>query len=118
MDKQIDFPYIGKDLLGFRFNAAYPPNPARFGTTYGGYSNNARQVLFYDFAVQGYDVEFRYNGKKYYILFEPDHSALCDENYNIEYQTFINPVELIENLSIDGKKLIDIIDELENVEPE
>ncbi|MDE6649493.1 MAG: hypothetical protein K2K45_06160 [Muribaculaceae bacterium] len=118
MKEQNDFPYIGKDILGFRYNAAYPPNTVKFGTTYGGYPNNARQVLFYDFAVQGYDVEFCYNGKKYHLLFEPDHSALCDENYNKEYESYRNPMELIENLSIDGNKLIDIIDELEDVEPE
>lgn len=117
MEDHKDFPYIGKDILGFRYNAVYPPNTVRFGTTYGGYPNNARQVLFYDFAVQGYDVEFRYESKKYHLLFEPDHSALCDENYTKEYKSFSNPLELIENLSIDGKKLVDIIDELEDVEP-
>lgn len=113
-----DFPYIGKDLLGFRYNVIYPPDTTKFGPSYGGYPNNARQVLFYDFAVQGYDVEFCYQGKKYHLLFEPDHSALCDETYNKEFERFSNPMDLIENLSIDGHKLIDIIDELEDVEPE
>lgn len=113
-----DFPYIGTDLLGIRFNQAYPPNAEKYGTTYGGYSNNARQVILYDFAVQGYDVEFKYQGDTYHLLYESDHSALCDDKYSVEYETFSNPVDLIENLQIKGKRLIDIIDQLEDVEPE
>lgn len=113
-----DFPYIGKNLLGFRYNAAYPPNTEKYGDNYGGYPNNARQVILYDFAVQGYDVEFKYDGKTYHLLYEPDHAALCDENYSKEYETFANPMDLVENLKIQGHRLIDIIDKLEDVEPE
>lgn len=113
-----DFPYIGKNLMGIRFNAMCPPNEQRYGTTYGGYPNNARQVLFYDFAVQGYDVEFKYEGDVYHLLFEPDHSALCDDKYSRETESFSNPMELINNLRIKGHRLIDIIDDLEDVEPE
>ena len=113
-----DFPYIGKNLMGIRFNSAYPPNEQRYGTTYGGYPNNARQVLFYDFAVQGYDVEFKYEGDVYHLLYEPDHAALCDNLYSNEIETFSNPMELIYNLHIKGHRLIDIIDDLEAVEPE
>lgn len=113
-----DFPYIGKNIFGFRYNAAYPPNFEKYGEVYGGYANNARQVLLYDFAVQGYDVEFKYNGETYHLLYEPDHAALCDENYTEEYETFANPIDLVENLQINGHRLIDIIDDIKDVEPE
>lgn len=113
-----DFPYIGKNLLGFRYNAAYPPNVKKYGDAYGGYPNNARQVILYDFAVQGYDVEFKYDGATYHLLYEPDHAALCDDKYSTEYETFANPMDLVENLKIKGHRLIDIIDDLQDVEPE
>lgn len=111
-----EFPYIGKDLLGFRYNTEYPPNRDRYGITYGGYATNARNVLFYDFAVQGYDVEFKYKDKTYHLLYDSDHAALTDENYTKEFQVFKDPMDLIKNLEIDGHKLIDIIDDLEDVE--
>ena len=117
MTPEKDYPYIGVDEHGSRFNAMCPPDKKKYGVAYGGYKNNARQVLFYDFAVQGYDVEFWYGDKKYNLLYEPTHAALCDEKYSVEYETFTNPMEFIQNLVIDGKKLIDIIDKLEDVEP-
>lgn len=112
-----DFPYIGITEKGIRYNEMCPPNEKKYGTTYGGYPNNARQVLLYDFAVQGYDVEFIYDGDVYHLLFEPDHAALCDERYSEEIESFANPMELISNLRIKGQLLKDIMDELENVEP-
>lgn len=118
MSQPKDFKYIGINAMGIRYNKEYPPNENRYGITYGGYANNARQVLLYDFAVQGYDVEFKYDGNVYHLLYESDHSALCDDNYNLELETFPNPMELIKNLRIKGHRLIDIIDELEDVEPE
>jgi len=113
-----EHPYIGINSMGYRYNAIYPPDEKIYGTSYEGYPNAARQVLLYDFAVQGYDVEFKYHNKVYHLLYEPDHVALCDDKYNEEYETFPNPLELIENLKIEGRTLIDIIDELEDVTPE
>lgn len=118
MTPEKDYPYIGKTIFGNRYNAKYPPNERRYGPSYGGYPCNAREVLLYYFAVQGYDVEFKYNGKAYHLLYEPDYAALCDSSYSIEYEKFANPLELIENLRIDGHRLIDIIDDLQDVEPE
>lgn len=111
-----DFPYIKKDSNGYRYNGIYPPDKKKYGINYDGYPNNSRQVLFYDFAVLGYDVEFKYKGDAYYLLFEQDHASLCDNNFSKEYLSFSNPMELIENLIIDGHHLIDIIDEWEDAE--
>lgn len=118
MNQDNDLPYIGQTPAGYRYNALYPPDEKKYGQTYGGYANNARQVLLYDFAVQGYDVEFKFNGHTYHLLYEQDHAALCDSRYAIEYASFSNPMELIENLRIEGHILVDIIDSLEEVEPE
>ncbi len=80
--------------------------------------NNAEDVLFYDFAVQFYDVSFKYNGKSYYLLTDEDHVAVSDEHFTKEYETFSNANELIERFRIDGKPLLTLIDQLEDVEPE
>lgn len=108
---------VGLDLFGHPFNRKYPPDTAKYGSDYHGYKNNARETFFYDFAVQGYDLAFRYDGKMYYALSEPDHVAVCDEHFTKEYQVFKNGNDLIENWIIDGHRLIDIIDECEDVEP-
>ena len=108
--------YISKDLSGYAFNAKYPPDNERYGNRFGGYSNDTRETLFHYFAVLGYDLEFHYNGKAYYCLSEPDYVALCDSQFNIEYQRFADANAFIEQFELEGKRLIDIIDELENVE--
>ena len=110
--------YIALDLCGYRFNRKYPPNKERYGDSYGGYKNNAEEVLFYDFAVQFYDISFKYNGRSYYLLTDDDHVAVCDSNFTEEYETFKDAVELIEKYRIDGKSLLELIDFLEEVEPE
>lgn len=108
---------VGIDLMGYPFNKKYPPNARLYGWDYHGYKSEVYETFFYDFAVQGYDLEFNYNGKKYYVLSEPDHVAVCDSNFTKEYQVFKNGNDLIENWIIEGKRLIDIIDECKDVEP-
>ncbi len=110
--------YIALDLCGYRYNSKYPPNEDKYGTHYRGYKNNAEEVLFYDFAVQFYDVSFKYDGKSYYLLTDEDHVAVCDEHFTKEYEIFSNANELIEQFKIDGKTLLSLIDQLEDVEPE
>lgn len=106
----------GYDLFGHPFNKKYPPNKEKYGIMHDGYKNMNREALFYDFAVMCYDVSFRYKGKNYYLLTEKDHAAVCDEKFNKEYETFPDENTLIEQFKIDGKALIDIIDELEDVD--
>ncbi len=43
--------------------------------------------------------------------------ALSDEHFTEEYEVFPTANAFIENFKIDGKPLIDLIDELEDVEP-
>jgi len=107
--------YIALDMFWNRFNRKYPPNKKLYGVDYGGYRNQAEEVLFYDFAVQFYNVSFKYKGTPYYLLIDNDHAAVCDCNFTEEYETFTDAVELIENYRIDGKTLLELIDFLEGV---
>ena len=108
--------YIGIGPDGFPFNKIYPPNAKKGRTSYDGYATNTEDVIFNQFAVYGYDVSFDYNGKTYYLMFEPDHVALSDENFTEEYEVFSDPIDLIRNLKIDGKPLLSIMDKIQDAE--
>lgn len=112
-----DFYYITYDLFGYPFNSEFPPNIDLYGGGYDGYKNTASQVLFYDFAVQMYDVRFKYHGKMYCLMYTPEYAALCDEKFTKEIEIFATPNDLIKNLVIEDRKLLDIIDEIEEIEP-
>ncbi len=109
-------PEIVWDLSGFPMNAKYPPDIERYGSTYDGYPNVNSEIIFYEFAVQGYDLRFSYKGKNYYAVSSEDHVALCDDHFTEEYEVFPHANAFIENFKIDGRPLIDLIDELEDVE--
>ena len=108
--------YVRDDLAGYSYNMKYPPNVEKYGTIFGGYSTASREVLFHDFAVFCYDLRFKYNDKYYYCVNCYDYVADCDENFNEEYQRFEDANQYIEQFEINGRKLIDMIDELEEVE--
>ncbi|MCD8202493.1 MAG: hypothetical protein LUD48_02480 [Prevotella sp.] len=110
-------PDIVWNLNGYPMNAKYPPDIEKYGNEYHGYPNDEYETILYDFAVKGYDLIFTYKGKPYYVLFEVDHVALCDDHFTEEYEVFPNANAFIENFKIDGIPLIDLIDELEDVEP-
>lgn len=109
--------YVKKDLAGYWFNSKYPPNYEMNGSLYHGYKNWVEETLFYDFAVQGYDLFFTYKGEPYHFLSDSGHVAHCDEHYTEEYQRFPDGNTALEQFTIDGKPLIELIDELEDVEP-
>ena len=83
-----------------------------------GYASDSQETFFYNFAVQGYDVSFRYNGQMHYLMYDKGKAAVCDDHFTKQYKVYPDPNTLIEQYEIDGRKLIDIIDELEEVEAE
>lgn len=111
-------PHFTLDENGYPYNCKYPPNKEKYGEMYHGYKDSYVETLFYDFGVQNYDLYFKYKEKEYYVLNEFDHVALCDDRFTEEYEVYTNEMDFIENFRIDGKPLIDLIDELEYVEPE
>lgn len=109
--------YVRQDQTGRWFNAKYPPDFKKNGDKYDGYKTGNEEVLFYDFAVMGYDMSFSYKGKSFFFLSEPDYVALCDEHFTKEYQRFDDGNTALEQFLIDGKPLIKLVNELEDVEP-
>lgn len=108
--------YVSYNLAGYPYNCKYPPDTQRFGFAHDGYANVAEGVLFYDFAVMGYDVKFSYKGRKYYLLNDGE-ASLSDYKFTERIKTFEDPMELIENLDIEGQPLISILDQIEDIEP-
>lgn len=108
--------YVGYDLMNNPYNSKYPPNKRLYGSSYEGYPTKAEGVLFYDFAVMGYDVEFLYKGKRYYLLNDGE-AALTDSSFSKKIESFNDPMDLIENLVIDGSPLIKLLAYIEDIEP-
>jgi hypothetical protein len=108
--------YVMKDLAGYLFNGKYMPDYSHNGSLYHGYKNSIEETLFYDFAVQGYDLAFSYKGNRYYFMSDPEYVALSDEHFTQEYQRFENGNAALEQFKIDGKSIIELIDSLEDVE--
>ena len=108
--------YIGRDVFGYRYNKKYPPDYKKYGDTYSGYATPNQEFFFYDYVVLCYDGRFTYHGVDYYIVNWGDCFARTDEKLQIMYETFSDPIALIEQLKIDGKRLMDIMDDIEDVE--
>lgn len=111
-------PHFTLDENGYPCNCKYKPNKEKYGEFYHGYKNSYVETLFYDFGVQGYDLYFKYKGKEFYVLNEFNYVALSDEHFTEIYEVYSNEMDFIENFKIDGKPLIELLDELEYVEPE
>ncbi|MDE6231550.1 MAG: hypothetical protein K2M37_08030 [Muribaculaceae bacterium] len=108
--------WVGYDICGYPFNSKYPPNKKRYGQTFEGYPNKALGVLLYDFAVQGYDVELSYNGKTYYFMDAGD-GVVTDSHFSDRKEVYDSPMALVENFKIDGKTLLELAPEIEDIEP-
>ncbi len=108
--------YMMKDLAGHWYNAKYMPDYKLNGSLYNGYRNSIEEALYFDFAIQGYDLGFTYKGKRYYFLSENDYVALSDERFTEEFQKFEDGNTALEQFKIDGKSIIELIGELEDVE--
>jgi len=110
---------VGRDLMGNPYNIKYPPMIAKYGDKYLGYPTWNQEVFFFEHAVQGYDVTFMYHGVKYFLMADPEYHCTCEDMHftpSDKSQYFANGNELIEQLEIEGHKLIEIMDELEEVE--
>lgn len=73
-------------------------------------------MFFLDFAIKGYDVLFAYNGKNYLIQQWTGGAAQLAPFSHQLVRLFDNANVLVEQLDIEGKKLIDCIDEIQIVE--
>ncbi len=109
-------PIVGRDPMGNPFNKKYPPDTAKYGTTYDGYPTYNQEVFFLDFAIEGYDVLFAHNGKQYFVQIWKEGAAQLDPATYQLIRLFDNANVLVEQMEIDGQKLIDCIDQVQIIE--
>ncbi len=109
-------PDIVWDMNGYPMNAKYPPDIKRYGSGDHGYANDKYETIFYDFAVQRYDLTFSFKGETYYVVSDQDHVALSDDHFTEKYEVYPTANAFIENFKIDGRPLFELIDDLEDVE--
>lgn len=108
--------YILEDSNGYPFNSEFKPDFTKYGDRYNGYKNNSQEALFYYFAVLGYDLQFDYNGQTYYFLSDKDYVARCDKNFKLDLEVFENANVMFYEFRIDGKRLVDIVDDITNAD--
>lgn len=108
--------YVGYDLFGYPFNNKYPPNKKLYGDSYEGYSCKALGVLLYDYWIAGDDVELTYKGETYYLI-DAGEGIVSDNHFTERKDVFDNPMALIENFKIEGKTLLELAPEIEDIEP-
>ncbi len=108
-------PYIITDICGYAFNGKFPPY--NDGGLYHGYRTPAEECLFYDFAVQGYDLMIRYKGQPYYFMVDTDCVWLSDGNFTATIRKFANGNDVLENFCIEGIPLYKLVDKLDEYEP-
>lgn len=107
--------YVGHDLFGYEYNRKYPPNKEKFGNDFGGYATPNQETFFYDYCIQQYGVVFSYEGTLYETEFT-DEGPIVTNLATKEIQgPFDNAAQLLENANVNGRKLIDILDELQNI---
>ena len=110
------FNYIKRDLLGYPYNGKYPPDLSNTTGENHGYRTYNEESFFYEFAVQSYELSFRYNGKYYYIEPSSDGSFVTGKDFHERYQRFEDPNDLLEHFLIDGVPLIRLINEVDDIE--
>lgn len=110
--------FIQNDLFGFPYNGKFPPCTYNFQKSklYHGYDTPAQECLFYDFAVQGYDLKIKYKGIYYYFMVDSDCVWLSDKQFCATKERFKNGNDVLTNFLIDGKPLYSIVDDLEEYE--
>lgn len=110
------YDYIRLDKAGYPFNHKYPPTNNSNVGFFHGYSNNAEDTFFYDFAVQRYDLRFSYEGNEYYFLSCEEYAAQCDETFTNEFCRYIDGNDVLERFTIEGIPLLNLIQYITDVE--
>jgi hypothetical protein len=107
--------YIGYDLGGFMYNKKYPPDTTLNGSKHHGYATDNQEAFFYDVALYLYGIKFTYEGQHYWIPSDDDGWILINEDDGTRSDSYEDPLQLIENTAIGGKRLIEIIDDVTDI---
>lgn len=113
--------YIKKDAGGYDYNSLYPPagapDPECWFKPYSGYKNDGEETFFHSYAVQGYNIEFKYQGNAFVLIgwMDGDYIALLDAQEQ-ELQRFSDPMDAVLHCTLQGHKLLDVLADITDME--
>lgn len=96
----------------------FPPNrPDGDYFKNSGYCTGAEECFFYDFAVLGYDLRFKYAGKWYYFMTDTDCVWRSDDSFSAKLERYENGNAVLQYFCIEGVPLCLLVNSLEEFEP-
>lgn len=102
--------YIKQDGIGRWINTEYPPESLIKYPNNSGYKNADAEMLFYQFAVQYYDLRIKYQGKEYFAFVDDDGAYIADSLYCRISDIYPTPNDLIKYAVMpDGKHLYELV---------
>ena len=99
-------------------NTVFPPDFEKYGTKYNGYKNGDIEVILYDFAAVGLDLELHYKGKEYNFQQHVEGVCQCLNGKHGPYGPYYKDANtLLKEFCLDdGKHIIDVLDEIDHAE--
>jgi hypothetical protein len=103
--------YTVQDELGRWINTEFPPESFEKYPYSSGYSNFNKEYLFYQLAVDFYDVSVTYKGHKYIIYVDDEGCFMTDETGQQVSENYPTANDFIREFRFpDGVGLLDIVD--------
>lgn len=96
--------YAKQDSIGRWINTEYPPDNFTQYPNNSGYKNANAEMLFYQFAVQYYDLRIKYQGKVYLAIVDDDGAYIADHLYNRISNIYTTANDLIKDAIMPGGK--------------
>ena len=107
--------FVAYDLFGHEYNCKYPPNKDLYGLDFEGYASPTQLTFFDDFCIHRYGVAFFYDGNDYEAEFTDAGPILTNRSTGDVQGPFEDAVNLLEKALLNGKTLVSLVDDLENV---
>ncbi|MBQ9309786.1 MAG: hypothetical protein IJ222_02860 [Bacteroidales bacterium] len=117
----MDYDYIKFDKGGYAYNGTFPPEGAPdsmcWQKEYSGYKNAGEEAFLHNYAVELYDLEFKFNGLTYVLVNwgDADIYELRDADGKT-LQSFSDPMDAVQHCEVQGHRLMDILDQLTDME--
>lgn len=102
--------YIKQDSFGRWINTEFPPDSLSQYPNNSGYKNANAEMLFYQFAVQYYDLRICYGGQHFLAIVDDDGAYIADAHYNRISDIYPTANDLIKNATFPGgKRLFELV---------
>ena len=110
------YEYIRQDSLGRWINTEFPPDSFSQYPNNSGYRNANSEMLFYEYAVQYYDLRISYQGSEYFAYVDDDGAYITDTKDNLISNTYPTANDLIKVFVFpDGTPLLDCVTDAKTI---